>query len=77
MRAGFTSRLYSAYGVKMRNHFPKLLGVDIPQTDFDQRAVTLIHRGLISGYPAQGAALSGGSVKSLCVNFGLLTPILI
>ena len=32
--------------------FPKLLGVDVPQTDSDQRPVTLIHRGLISGYPA-------------------------
>ena len=31
----------------MKNHFPKLLGVDIPQTDFDQRA---IHRGLLSEY---------------------------
>ena len=33
-----------------------LLGIDIPKKDFDQRAVTRIHRGLISGYPAQGAA---------------------
>ena len=40
----------------MKNHFPKLLGVDIPQTDFDQRPVTLIHRGLISRYAAARGA---------------------
>ncbi len=34
--------------------FPKLLGVNVPRTDFDQRAVTLIHRGLISGHPQGG-----------------------
>ena len=31
----------------------------ILQTDYDQRTVTLIHRGLISGYPAPGAAFDG------------------
>ena len=36
-----------------------LLGGDIPQTDFDQRAVTLIHRGPISGYTAPRDSVVG------------------
>jgi len=39
-----------------------LLGVDIPQTDSDQRAVILIHRGLISRYCAAGQRLSGEEI---------------
>jgi len=34
-------------------------GVHIPQTDFDQRAVHLINRGLISGYTAPRAVFVG------------------
>ena len=56
-----------------------LLGVDIPQTDFDQRTVTLIHRGLISGYTAPRGSVcrekrltKRALLKDIAADFALL-----
>ena len=52
---------------------------DIPQTDFDQRAVTLIHRGLISGYTAPRGSVcrekrltKRALLKDIAADFALL-----